>query len=361
MQSFNSKVLLSLALLAVMTLSVFAVSKNHGVAATSASHDNTDHQHCQAVMASVEEAGFSGEARVTCDDTHAYIHSTSYPSHPMMTGIVGTNEQIPVPAEGYFASVRLEPVLGKVPQTRDSSLAVAVNGIPIFDYTSGGEMSEEDLYNHQPHLDTVLIEQLDECGGHTGRGDDYHYHEKPRCMLEQMKNAGDDAIIAWGFDGFPIYGDNNPDGTAIPKGKLDVCNGQPDSVFGYRYHTSDEPPYIIQCIFGEVGDLTLLPRIGTSRPSGRPVSVENLRYTEEEDGLRNMTYDYRGEEYYIRYRAVDKENCYFFESKTITNNGQLEEGEHCVQVHSGPSNRRGGGMGGMGDGMNGMGGMGDPD
>lgn len=296
-------------------------------------------EHCRAVISSVEDAGFSDEAVVTCNHSHALIHSDSYPNHSMMNGIVGTNEQIPVPAEGYFASVQLEPVLSDIPKTRDSSVAIAVNGIPIFDYTAGGEMSDDDLYNHQPHLDTVLIEQLDNCGGHTGRGDDYHYHEKPRCMIEQMKNAGDDAIIAWGFDGFPIYGDNNPDGSTIPDGALDVCNGQPDSVFGYRYHTSDEPPYIIQCLFGEVGDLSTLSRIGTTRPSGRPVQVQNLAYTELSDGARNLSYDYRGENYYIRYQPTDKKNCYQFESKTVTNGGHVEQGEHCVSINTGPGRR----------------------
>ena len=71
-------------------------------------------------------------------------------------------------------------------------------------------------------------------------------------MIEQMKNAGDAAIIGWAYDGFPIYGDNNPDGTHIALDVLDVCNGQPDATFGYRYHTSTEAPYIIQCLMGEV-------------------------------------------------------------------------------------------------------------
>ena len=29
-------------------------------------------------------------------------------------------------------------------------------------------------------------------------------------MIAQMDNAGDDAIIAWGFDGFPLYGEQQP-------------------------------------------------------------------------------------------------------------------------------------------------------
>lgn len=57
-----------------------------------------------------------------------------------MTGIVGTNEQLPVPAE-YSAPIILTPKLGDTPLTRDAALGVAVNGVPIYDYTAGGEMS----------------------------------------------------------------------------------------------------------------------------------------------------------------------------------------------------------------------------
>lgn len=183
-------------------------------------------EHCEAIIASVREAGFEEvEATVTCDDGHAYIHSDSYASHEMMTGIVATNEQIPVPAPGYFAPIKFNPSFTGEPQTRDSSLAVAVNGVPIFDYSSGGEMSIDDLYHYHARRDTIHLKQLDICGGHTGRADDYHYHELPRCMLEQMDNKDDNPIIGWGFDGFPLYANNNPDGSPIEPGTFDVCNG----------------------------------------------------------------------------------------------------------------------------------------
>ena len=241
-------------------------------------HD--EEHHCGAIADSVAEAGFAGDVSVTCDAGRAIIVSDTYPDHPLMTGIVGTNEQIPVPAKDYAAPIPLTPVLGDTPQTRDAALGVAVNGVPIFDYTGGGEMRLEDLRHHQTQHDTLLTQQLDICGGHAGRGDDYHYHVKPVCMIEQMANAGDDAIIGWAFDGFPIYGDNNPDGTPIATEALGVCNGQPDDTFGYRYHTSANAPYIVQCLMGEVANWRDLPRVsplksasswwGGGRESGRP-------------------------------------------------------------------------------------------
>ncbi len=303
------------------------------------------HEHCQAVINSVRDAGFEDEAWVTCHEDHAEIHSDSYASHEMMTGIIGTNEQIPMPAPGYFAPIRFDPSFTGTPQTRDSSLAVAVNGIPIFDYSAGGEMSIDDLYYHQPHQDTLLLQQLDNCGGHTGRGDDYHYHELPRCMLEQMDNKDDNPIIGWGFDGFPLYGNLNPDGSEIAEGDLDVCNGQLDPVFGYRYHTSEKAPYIIQCLVGEVGDLSAVPSIAMGRPSGRPVMVENLTFEHDELGEGLLSYDYQGESYYLKSTPTDRPECFDVEWKTVTNGGIVESGEYCHSIRTG-----GGGMGAPGGG-----------
>lgn len=293
--------------------------------------------HCAAVAASVDEAGFSDSVTVTCSDTHATLTSDTYPDHEMMTGIVGTNEQVPVPAE-YGAPILLEPELSGTPLTRDAALGVAVNGVPIYDYTGGGEMSEADLAHHQAQHDTLQTGQLDVCGGHAGRGDDYHYHVAPTCMIEQMENAGPDAIIGWAFDGFPIYGDTNPDGSIIAEGVLDVCNGQADDTFGYRYHTSQDAPYIVQCLMGTVADFDRLPRVrplsaatGGGAEPGRPPrgGVEDLVFTQDEDGSRSMDYSYQGQDYYIRYTPSGTPNCYDYVTSTVTNGGEIMEGEFC--------------------------------
>jgi hypothetical protein len=293
--------------------------------------------HCRAVQASVAEAGFSDSVTVTCDGDHALIASDTYPQHEMMTGIAGTNEQVPVPAD-YAAPIILSPKFAGTPLTRDAALGVAVNGVPIYDYTGGGEMTETDLAHHQEQHDTLQTGQLDVCGGHAGRGDDYHYHVAPICMIEQMANAGPDAIIGWAFDGFPIYGDDNPDGTAIAHGDLDVCNGQADDTFGYRYHTSAVAPYIVQCLMGEVADFDRLPRVrplsatgGRGVEAGRPPSggVENLVFTVGDNGSRSMDYTYRGEAYYIRYTPAQTSGCYDFVTRTVTNEGEVASGEYC--------------------------------
>jgi len=297
-------------------------------------HEN----HFEAVKESVSSAGFSDTVEVTCEGDTAIVKSNTYPDHELMTDIVATNEQVAAPAI-YAAPVRLSPLLGVKPQTRDAALGIAVNGVPIYDYTGGGEMTQADLQHHQTRHDTFLTRQLDICGGHAGRADDYHYHMKPDCMINQMKNAGDDAIIGWAFDGFPIYGDNNPDGSPIEDAVLDVCNGQADSVFGYRYHTSDSARYIVQCLMGEIDSFDTLPRVrpmksvngGPGPKSGRPPAggVGNLIFNEASDGKRRMEYNYNGDTYYIEYKPSSAANCFQYTTRTVTNNGSVESGEYC--------------------------------
>lgn len=313
------------------------ISNESDQAHTHSDDSSYTQDNCDAVKASVSDAGFDDRVSVSCTESHATIQSDTYPNHLMMTGIIGTNEQVPVPAE-YNAPIILSPMLSDTPLTRDAALGVAINGVPIYDYTAGGEMNQEDLAHHQARHDTFQTGQLDECGGHAGRGDDYHYHVKPTCMIEQMANAGDDAIIGWAFDGFPIYGNNNPDGSLISDGDLDICNGQLDEKYGYRYHTSENSPYIIQCLMGIVNNFDRLPRVpplsaadGQGAEPGRPPKggVENLVFSDNEDGARSMDYSYQGEEYYIRYRPSVNVGCYDFVTKTITNNGEIHEQEYC--------------------------------
>lgn len=295
----------------------------------------TDSSRCEIIQNSISEAGFTDSVEVTCDDEFAYIASDTYPDHDLMNGITGTNEQMPVPATNYAAPIILSPQLADSLTTIDAALGVAVNGVPIYDYSSQGEL---DVYNYDAGSDTVLLGQLDNCGGHAGRGDDYHYHAAPDCMISAMANVADDTILGWGYDGYPIYGDNNPDGSVIANGGLEVCNGQADDDFGYRYHTSSEPPYIVQCLVGEV-ETSLLPRVSplssdnpAARADLRPPSggVENLTHTIASDGTRSMTYTYSGDNYYVTYSpSSTQSDCYDFEQKTVSNGGIIETGTFC--------------------------------
>ncbi len=282
---------------------------------------DTPTDRCSMIEASIGDAGFGDSVDVRCEDDVAYLISSTYPSHDVMNGITGTNEQIPVPAAGLESPVPLNPVMASAVTTRDSSLGIAVNGVPIYDYTAGGEIEMDADGNsaYDANLDTTLIGQLDHCGGHSGRGDDYHYHKEPSCMLAAMPNAGNNPILGWAYDGFPIYGKANPDGSAIGPSDLDPCNGQADETFGYRYHTSDTQPYIIKCLKGEVDEASL-PRVSPFRDGGRPIAVSGLSYTTtaNSDGTetRRLSYTYQSADYYIEYATrADSDYCFDIDAR----------------------------------------------
>ena len=289
---------------------------------------------CDVIARSVQEAGFGGKVGVTCDGTYAYLASDTYPDHVKMTGILGTNDQVPVPAPGYRTPVPLKPVHADRVTTIDAAVGVAVNGVPIYDYTS---QNTNDLATYDPRFDTKAAGELDGCNGHSGRGDDYHYHASPTCMVAAMANKGPGAILGWGLDGYPLYGNTAPDGAALSVGALDVCNAMVDPVFGYRYHTSDSHPYIIQCLVGQV-DLAKAPRVppmdrqgGGGKPPGNkpPGGVTNLQLTEAADGTRTMTYQHGGQGYSIQYKPSSTAGCWDFREQSYTTGGVLQVNTYC--------------------------------
>lgn len=290
---------------------------------------------CTVITRSVQEAGFGDRVTVRCDDRYAYVVSDTYPAHVKMDGITGTNDQVPVPAPGYTSPIVLAPTRAPMVTSIDAALGVAVNGVPIYDYSSQGTL---DLSAYDRRFDTVVTGELDQCNGHSGRGDDYHYHASPTCMIAAMRNRGPAAILGWGFDGYPLFGDTNPDGTPIAAGELDVCNARPDPTFGYRYHTSVTHPYIMQCLVGTI-DLAMAPRVpplmrqggGGGRPPGEkpPGGVTNLHLAESPDGSRVMTYTHMGRMYSIAYRPAAAANCWDFEDNSYTTRGVLQRGTYC--------------------------------
>ena len=107
-----------------------------------------------------------------------------------------------------------------------------------------------------------------------------------------------------------------------------------DPIFGYRYHTSKNEPYILQCLVGEV-DINILPKVSPLKgskirenlkpPKGK---VKNLNLSKEGNGTFVMEYEYNNIIYYTSYKKNNKSNCYDFIQKTISNN-KLEEAILC--------------------------------
>ena len=178
---------------------------------------------------------FADTVGISNDGTWWLVESNGIPSHNMMVGITSWQQQVPTPQPYTGANawrIPVSPVLAEIPisaktQLYRGAIALAVNGVPIFN-----------ALNNRGD-DAFLYGELDEWGGHAGRADDYHYHIAP---LHLQETVGANRPIAYALDGFPIYGDTEPDGSTV--GGLDEFNGHTMPDGSYHYHGTRTYPYI---------------------------------------------------------------------------------------------------------------------
>jgi len=209
--------------------------------------DNLD---CEAAKNYIESRGFG--ITVTCDGQKMSLSSTtSLPTHEMMHGIVNWIDRVPV-AYPLRWEINLEPTWhdNYTNTTGIGPNAVAINGVPIFHYSTAPDTSIDPTKNHS---DTVTNGELDECGGHSGQGDDYHYHSAPICLVDK-ENL--DKPIAYSLDGAPIYFGSAPasdtlnvlglSGYEAPSG-LDLCNGARRGDGSWVFYSTEDPPYMVGC------------------------------------------------------------------------------------------------------------------
>ena len=209
---------------------------------------------------------FAKSVKVFKSSKYYLVESDGMPNHPMMTGIVSWQQQVPTiqPYSGKNAwSIPIKPIISKTPISAKGhflrgAIAIAVNGVPIFN-----------ALNNRGD-DAFLVGELDDWGGHCGRADDYHYHIAP---LHLQSIVGKKVPIAYALDGFPIYGETEMDGK--PAIKLDEFNGHFDSKKNYHYHGTRKYPYInggfkgvVQEVEGQVWPQALTKAF---RPAGQPL------------------------------------------------------------------------------------------
>ncbi len=101
----------------------------------------------------------------------------------------------------------------------------------------------------------VRAHLIDRCNGHptpANAGNSYHYHGLSPCVTALADQSGGPShLIGVALDGFPIYGDRDLEGQAVPPERLDACNGItsptpefPQGVYHYvlpsgaRYHNA---------------------------------------------------------------------------------------------------------------------------
>jgi hypothetical protein len=202
---------------------------------------------------------FMPRVKVRWDEKWLHVESNSMPAHPMMIGITNWQQHVPIPQDfhgGNAWRIPRNPVPAKAPQSvRDrflrGAIALAVNGVPIFNpQNNRGEYAVE-------------IGELDQWGGHCGRGDDYHYHVAP---LHLQTTAGKGMPIAFALDGYAILGLTESDGAAPTA--LDAFHGHEHGSSGYHYHASTSRPYVNGGFHGEI-----VEREGQvdPQPRGQPI------------------------------------------------------------------------------------------
>ncbi len=246
---------------------------------------------------------FSG-VNITSDDTNFYIESYSWPEHGMGTGITAWQEQVPIPQD-YTGSnswtIPLNPVKSDSPldtseHLMKGAMAVAVNGVPIFN-----------VFNNKG-VNAFLAGELDDWGGHFGRGDDYHYHLVPTHLEETV---GKTSPLAYALDGYPVYGYTDE--------TLDNAFGRTDEAGNYRYHASNVKPYFIPFMMGKItlDPSTLAPEDqifpqpvqNPVRPSNEFKAIEGSEvyvFGVKETGQNAFSFEYSitgvsGTKYYVNY------------------------------------------------------------
>lgn len=238
------------------------------------------------------------------DDKFLYISSNGLPDHEMMIGITNWQQQVPI-NQNYTGdntwAIPLHPKMADHPLSTKTNLlkgaiAVAVNGIPIFNpLNNRGE-------------DANAIGELDKWGGHCGRADDYHYHLPPLHLQEQV-GAGNP--VAYAVDGFPVYGETSD--------KLDRYLGKLNSDGSYQYHSIKEYPYFIAGVRGEVkldpktkapeNQVSPQPRTHELRPALRPLKgAEIIDFKSLSNNSYSLTYSLYSEEYIINYNWDNADN-----------------------------------------------------
>ena len=235
-------------------------------------------------------APFKPALSTASDATYFYVNSNGIPNHNMMIGITAWQQQVPIP-QPYTGtnhwSIPLQPVYATTPLSTTNNfmkgaVALAVNGVPIFNALNNrGE-------------DSFAIGELDQWGGHCGRGDDYHYHAAP---LHLSTISGLKAI-AFALDGFAVYGAKEPDGTAMLT--LDANHGH-EWKGNYHYHGTTNYPYVIGAMRGKVSldpttpapENQILPQAFSSsvRPALTPLTGATITdFSAPTSSSYNLTY-----------------------------------------------------------------------
>ena len=217
---------------------------------TAQAHENVSHKIDNCAC---DKACYTKQVtNLSCNGGTATFKSSGLPnqSHAVMKGITASNQQFAI-THNHQTSVNLSPkISGSKIATVAGPIGVAVNGISLFNPDTQGPIQSST--GRPPN--TYDIGELDECGGHAGRGDDYHYHIAPKCLIEELGRTHVETKkrpIGFSMDGFPILALGWFDKANDIEAKLDDCRGIYDADDHYFYNVKHSAKYdILNCFMG---------------------------------------------------------------------------------------------------------------
>ncbi len=193
--------------------------------------------------------------KLSCSKSTISFRSNGLPDlgDEMMIGITASNQQFPTVHDFQFSIIR-HPTKAKTPKaTVPGAVGVAVNGVPIFDPSTQGPA--DPVTGKRPSA--YEAGELDMCGGHAGRGDDYHYHMAPKCLIDDLgpqRIDVDKQPIGFAMDGYPILALGWFDKANDIEAALDDCRGATDANGNYFYNVENVPDYLVLNCFTGVTD-----------------------------------------------------------------------------------------------------------
>lgn len=237
---------------------------------------------------------------IRCTSKDIQFKSKGLPAenHQSMVGITATNQQMPR-AHAFEFRISKKPVAAREKTIPDSgAIGVAVNGVPIFDPSTQGKVDPKT--GKRPS--TLAAGELDRCGGHAGRGDDYHYHVAPVCLIKELGAERVDKNkqpIGFAADGFPILALGWFDKRNNVEGQLDKCRGMMDSNGNYFYNVKNVSGWdVLDCFTGTPKGFAKdrwQPRLDVNGNEivGRPVSFDIKEFVTMKDN-KNECYKMSG-------------------------------------------------------------------
>jgi hypothetical protein len=143
--------------------------------------------------------------------------------------IIEQSATIKIPVKPVVSSNHAATPLGVI--------GIALNGVPFFNQYAGP--NNQELKGEMAGFDQFY--------GHPQNSGVYHYHVEP-LHLTTVKSSKS-GLMGFLLDGFPVYGPQEENGSAVTNTNLDVYHGHSHATVDYpngiyHYHFTTEAPYL---------------------------------------------------------------------------------------------------------------------